>query len=70
MQCQNIKCRYYRAPTRRELWEINFGVKEKFGGCSFPYCKKGQRKAKVSEIIWGLLLDFIVYACTIIYFYW
>jgi hypothetical protein len=73
MECQNIKCRYYRAPAKRELWEINCGVKKKLSGCSFSYCKQkvnGKESRNNREVLHGLLLDFMVYCCIIIYFYW
>lgn len=42
MTCNNVKCPYYRRPTKRDLVDKMIGVKEKTGGCKFLYCKLGR----------------------------
>ena len=48
MKCNNIKCRYYKKPSKRD-WFVKFiGVKRKTGECSYGYyklsSKNGNRK--------------------------
>ena len=39
MQCENVKCPYYRKSGKRDFVEISIGVTTKKGGCAFGWCK-------------------------------
>lgn len=49
MNCTNIKCPYYRKASKVDGFEKAIGIKEKQGGCKYPYCKirKGNNNGKI-----------------------
>ena len=39
MNCENVRCPYYRKVEKRDWVEKSIGVQRKQGGCKFSYCK-------------------------------
>lgn len=46
MVCNNVKCKYYRGPEKRDWVERQIGVTAKTGGCKYNYCKINKGRGK------------------------
>ena len=44
MNCENVKCPYYRKPPKRDWVDKMIGTTRKSGGCDKPYCKLSSKR--------------------------